>query len=582
MRKNLPVTAVEYELRADASIVSRTDLKGRITFVNRDFVESSGFDEGELVGQPHNIVRHPDMPEEAFADLWRTLQRGRPWTGLVQEPPQERRLLLGARERDAGPRGSRRGRLPVGAHQGDTGADRGRQRGVPALRRARCPRRRDPRRTGRAHSRVGRHRIVAAPVARADRGQARARRCAAAVATRRVHGDRVRDVRRSRGRRAARAAGARAPRDAALRAAGPAGASRAVGAAPRRRPRRAGQDRRERGQARRRIRLGRRGPGRPRGARGAAAVEGRRGGVARAQGPLRHAEIGGDFAQHTAVIDRVLDVMERVADASGLVLDPDVDSFYAMDMAVNHLPKLTETLGEARGLGVTIVAMKGQATTADKRALYELVGIGELTNNEVRNAITRLMRGNPDAADRLGPGLRQRGHRRAGVHRDDQRQGAGRRTAADHARRLRRAGHEGRRRRLPALRRGGPDHRRAGGRAHREDHAAPQPHHRRHAAGPRGGGAGRVAGAAPRLADAAPGGRRAHAHRAGQVRQRVGAHGRRRTRPAHAVPQGNADPARLRRGGGRAGGARALRIKNALDKCSTNVMVANGNGASST
>ncbi|MCC6248823.1 MAG: PAS domain S-box protein [Rubrivivax sp.] len=84
MRMNLPVTAQEYVLRDGMTIVSRTDLKGRITYVNDDFLEASGFVEAELIGQAHNIVRHPDMPEEAFADLWRTLQAGRPWTGLVK------------------------------------------------------------------------------------------------------------------------------------------------------------------------------------------------------------------------------------------------------------------------------------------------------------------------------------------------------------------------------------------------------------------------------------------------------------------------------------------------------------------
>jgi len=55
-----------------------------ITYVNRDFLEASGFMETELIGQPHNLVRHPDMPVEAFADLWRDLQAGRPWTGYVK------------------------------------------------------------------------------------------------------------------------------------------------------------------------------------------------------------------------------------------------------------------------------------------------------------------------------------------------------------------------------------------------------------------------------------------------------------------------------------------------------------------
>jgi methyl-accepting chemotaxis protein len=84
MRTNLPVTNTEVALRDDSMIVSKTDLKGQITYVNRDFLEISGFPEAELIGAPHNLVRHPDMPSEAFADLWATLQAGRPWAGLVK------------------------------------------------------------------------------------------------------------------------------------------------------------------------------------------------------------------------------------------------------------------------------------------------------------------------------------------------------------------------------------------------------------------------------------------------------------------------------------------------------------------
>ncbi|MGB8516809.1 MAG: methyl-accepting chemotaxis protein [Gallionella sp.] len=84
MRTNMPVSNVEYELKEGSSIVSKTDLKGVITYVNPDFIEASGFAEKELMGQPHNLVRHPDMPVEAFDDLWKTLKKGRPWTGLVK------------------------------------------------------------------------------------------------------------------------------------------------------------------------------------------------------------------------------------------------------------------------------------------------------------------------------------------------------------------------------------------------------------------------------------------------------------------------------------------------------------------
>jgi methyl-accepting chemotaxis protein len=84
MRTNLPVTQTEITLTDSTLIVSKTDLKGRITYINRDFLEISGFTEAELIGEPHNLVRHPDMPVEAFEDLWKTLKEGRPWTGYVK------------------------------------------------------------------------------------------------------------------------------------------------------------------------------------------------------------------------------------------------------------------------------------------------------------------------------------------------------------------------------------------------------------------------------------------------------------------------------------------------------------------
>jgi PAS domain S-box-containing protein len=84
MRNNQPVTGTEYILRDDQSPISRTDLQGNITFANADFIEASGYTEDELLGQPHNIVRHPDMPVEAFADLWKYLNAGRSWTGMVK------------------------------------------------------------------------------------------------------------------------------------------------------------------------------------------------------------------------------------------------------------------------------------------------------------------------------------------------------------------------------------------------------------------------------------------------------------------------------------------------------------------
>lgn len=84
MRNNQPVTQHEHELSEGAFIVSMTDKQGRITQVNDEFVRISGFREDELVGQSHNIVRHPDMPPAAFADLWATIQAGHPWSGMVK------------------------------------------------------------------------------------------------------------------------------------------------------------------------------------------------------------------------------------------------------------------------------------------------------------------------------------------------------------------------------------------------------------------------------------------------------------------------------------------------------------------
>ncbi len=84
MRNNQPVTGRELLLEPNVVIISRTDAEGRITFANDDFLRTSGFSLDELIGENHNILRHPDMPAEAFRDLWTTLRRGRPWSGLVK------------------------------------------------------------------------------------------------------------------------------------------------------------------------------------------------------------------------------------------------------------------------------------------------------------------------------------------------------------------------------------------------------------------------------------------------------------------------------------------------------------------
>ncbi len=84
MKNNQPVTQHEALFPPNCYLVSKTDLKGAITYANDAFIAISGFSREELLGQNHNIVRHPDMPPAAFADLWRTVKAGMPWRGLVK------------------------------------------------------------------------------------------------------------------------------------------------------------------------------------------------------------------------------------------------------------------------------------------------------------------------------------------------------------------------------------------------------------------------------------------------------------------------------------------------------------------
>ena len=78
MRINLPVTQQNFDYPGDELLVSSTNTKGEITHCNLAFVRVSGYSYDELIGQPHNIIRHPDMPPEAYKDMWRTIGRGEP------------------------------------------------------------------------------------------------------------------------------------------------------------------------------------------------------------------------------------------------------------------------------------------------------------------------------------------------------------------------------------------------------------------------------------------------------------------------------------------------------------------------
>lgn len=84
MRKNLPVTNREIQIPANAVLISRTDTKGRISYVSQDFADVSGFSEEEMLGEPHNLIRHPDVPPYVYKDMWETIQGGDPWNGVVK------------------------------------------------------------------------------------------------------------------------------------------------------------------------------------------------------------------------------------------------------------------------------------------------------------------------------------------------------------------------------------------------------------------------------------------------------------------------------------------------------------------
>ncbi len=74
----------EYCYNEGRAIISETDLRGKITFANRKFCEIAGYSTNELIGQPHNIIRHPDMPKVAFMQMWKTIQANQSWHGLVK------------------------------------------------------------------------------------------------------------------------------------------------------------------------------------------------------------------------------------------------------------------------------------------------------------------------------------------------------------------------------------------------------------------------------------------------------------------------------------------------------------------
>lgn len=88
MKNNTTVTQKEYLLNNKTTLLSTTDKDSHITYANSAFIDASGFNETQLMGKPHNIIRHPDMPSAAFADMWHTILQGDSWTGLVKNRRQ--------------------------------------------------------------------------------------------------------------------------------------------------------------------------------------------------------------------------------------------------------------------------------------------------------------------------------------------------------------------------------------------------------------------------------------------------------------------------------------------------------------
>jgi len=82
----------EIELDTKSFLVSETDEKGRIRFANDDFCNVAGYSREELIGKPHNIVRHSDMPKVAFEDLWKTIRQGKIWKGFVKNTAKDGRF----------------------------------------------------------------------------------------------------------------------------------------------------------------------------------------------------------------------------------------------------------------------------------------------------------------------------------------------------------------------------------------------------------------------------------------------------------------------------------------------------------
>ena len=82
----------EILLYTSSLLISQTDKNGVILYANEDFCEIAGYSNSEIIGKPHNIIRHPDMPKSAFKDMWNTIQSGKIWTGFVKNLAKSRKF----------------------------------------------------------------------------------------------------------------------------------------------------------------------------------------------------------------------------------------------------------------------------------------------------------------------------------------------------------------------------------------------------------------------------------------------------------------------------------------------------------
>ncbi len=83
-RLEVPLTGIENKMEENTVLITRTDLNGRITYANQNFLEITEMAEEEVLGKPHSIIRNPEVPRSVYFDMWQTIQKGLPWHGVTK------------------------------------------------------------------------------------------------------------------------------------------------------------------------------------------------------------------------------------------------------------------------------------------------------------------------------------------------------------------------------------------------------------------------------------------------------------------------------------------------------------------